>query len=472
MIRVYFDDEEISPDYIRSLTQSSQIFDKEFFLGATVCRTFELSIDNRANFTLPTNVILYEDNGSDEEEDWTKYATLLIDSVNQEDEMYTDLSLTDVMVRFNKVFVYNFGYTVKELLEQICTSNGIELETQEFYLDLLEINWNGKEEITQREFISYVAEVNAGYAYIDANGNLCFAQFSSIPKNIVRVDQCSSFKLGEHHIIDRVCLELGTASIIYPTSGDTNETIYLNPENILFTDEALFGMRLKDEDGNKITTQDEEYIMALKETSMYEIVNNIYNYINGFEFYNIEVEKCPISGTVNPGECISFVDSENNYFKTIANVEFSYQSKWIGGYKLAIDNVIQQETKILNSANSLKQLNIKVDRQNGVIEQRISNSEGYISLLQQTAEDIQMNFVDTRYNEYWGNLITNIVFDAQGINISSNNVDTNLQLSSEGVFIRANNSQTNLATMEVNQFTMGEWVMARTGNSLNIFKRH
>ena len=170
MIRVLFDDTEINGNYILNLTQIVEPYNQNFIIGNTVCRQFSIDVKDVGYSTIPDKVYLYEDNGSDTQSEWTKYATLLIDNTEVKDEHYTTFSLTDVMVRFNVDLTYTVGQTVLQILNNICTSKGITLNTQSFYMSDLSISW--QDQIQERDLISYVAEVNGGYAYIDEDGNL------------------------------------------------------------------------------------------------------------------------------------------------------------------------------------------------------------------------------------------------------------------------------------------------------------
>ena len=384
MIRVYFDDTEINGDYILSLTQSVNPYGQSFFLGSTICRQFTVEIRNDGFDSIPEKVYLYEDD--------ELYASLYIDSYDNCDEHYTTFNLTDVMVYLNQELEYNEGSTVKQIMNAICDNHNIHFMSDMFYLSNQQVNYS--DNLTEREFVSYVSEVNGGYAYIDNNGNLCLGQYTNTPVDSIDIDMCSSYKVGPKHKFDRVYVELATATYYTPQTSE-NDTLYLNPDNIFLT-----GI-------NAITSSD--------------ILEHILSIINGFTFYNIEIGQCPINGNLKAGQLIGaggwgrLLNSGSDYIITsdgekilvtdgllipfICTIDWKYNTKWIGGYKLDLENKTQSETQILGTNDLIRRVLIKVDRENGAITQQISQiSEGLneqTSLLQQTAESLEVRVANS-----------------------------------------------------------------------------
>lgn len=339
MLKIFFDETEIDSKWIRSLTQDASSFDSQFKLGSTICRVFELEIDKKAGLSslIPNYVYIELDN--------IRYATLLVDEINDKYGAYYTYTLIDSMVMLNKKYEYepDEPKTVLDILDEICLRNRMVLTTRDLYLKDMVITWSG-EDLSQRDFVSYVAEVNGGYAYINKDGNLAIVPYSNTPKETIDVKMCSSFDLGSHHLIDRVYVELGGASKYYPETSE-NETCYINSNNILLTDSENYTI-----DG---------------------IIRHIYDAINGLEFYNLAVERCPINKDVICGDLITFTLDENEY-KTIAQINLSYIGKWFGGYYLELDNSKQQETQVSASDGLIKAINIKVDRNTNMITQTVT----------------------------------------------------------------------------------------------------
>ena len=377
-------------NYITELSQEASLFAGEtFYLGSTVCRSFKLAIDKRALNSLPDDgVELYEGN--------TKYATLVIDNIDDDDVRSYKFELTDRMVRLNNPDTswYVEGQTIQQLLSGICTLYGLAgVDTIAEY-GSIPITWF--DNWTARDFVSWVAELLGGYAYISANNYLKFAQYSNTPTQTISVADCDSFKLGEQITIDRVVYDSPRKTVKYPEDySGTGCTLYLNVENELFTDSDDLGISIEDQ------------------------VEYIYNIINGFSFYNVTVGKCPINASIRAGQCIGF-SLDNEVYNTIAQVSWNYNSMWLGGYELGIDSPVQQETQIASSTQKTLAITQKIDREIGAIEATIESIESSIQVLDGDMEDAQGQ-IQVIVND-----ISNVTQRADLIEQSVTQVETNI----------------------------------------------
>ena len=121
------------------------------------------------------------------------------------------------------------------------------------------------------------------------------------------------------------------------------------------------------------------------------MVENIYNELVGFAFYNVSVPQCPIDSSVRAGDVIVFTDGVNNY-PTIAQYSLIYNGGWSGGYSLSV-NTEQQQEKIINTEKRLrtfKQLLI-VSIINEIVAEKTENNSQSISTLEQTVD----GFIET-----------------------------------------------------------------------------
>lgn len=349
---------EIDSNYVTQLTQEANLFSGEtFYIGSTVCRAFTLSVDRRAlNGDMPYAVTIYDDNN-------VKYADLVVDSIDDSDIKVYTFHLTDRMVRLNEQSDAWFeqGATLYEQLENISVRYNIGIQEQLPAYDDMEISWYNN--WTAREFVSWVAELLGGYAYIGADNTLYFASYWHTAQYTVNVEDCDSFRLGEQVTIDRVVYDTPSKTVIYPENySGTGSTLYLNTNNELFTDS-----------GNITIESQAEYI---------------YNEVNGLSFYNVEVGKCPINPAVRAGSTVGFVLDGNTYM-TIAQVNWNYNTMWVGGYSLHLDSPVQAETQIQNPITKMGYtLTEKIDRENGIIssalygvqEQANNNSNSIVEL--------------------------------------------------------------------------------------------
>ena len=383
-MKIFFDGYELDRRYVKALSQSAEAFNGTFKLGSTICRAFELEISKECTLLellqcedgsplltedgLPLRVeqdmdiTTYKPQKIRLTDDMEKvYATLRLDDLDTEDDYFLNYKLTDEMVMLNQEFVYDTSqtHTVQELLNMICTSHGMKLATTSLYLADMSISWGG-ENMTERDFVSYVAEVNCGYAFINKDGNLEFKSYTNTPSAEIDVRNCSSFKVGYHHVYDRVYLELGTATYYYPETSD-HDTLYLNPDNILFTSGGKY----------PYTT-----VMA-----------HMYNQIKGFNFYNIEANRCPIPDTLCC-ETVEFNLSGTKY-PTLWQVAYDYNTHWYGGLSCILEGSEQEETKIKNPVDKVNKkvdyLKITVDRELGSIKEEIKTTTEKITIIDKNA---------------------------------------------------------------------------------------
>ncbi len=400
MIRVLFDNVEINGNYIQNITQTVQPYTQNFLLGSTICRQFDIDIRNEGFNSIPNFVYLYEDNDSDTQSNWTKYATLLVDSSELSNQNYTTFHLTDMMVRLNTELEYTLNDSILTIVQAICTKHNISLVNQSFYMSDFLLTW--QEDILERDLIGYIAEVNGGYAYINENGNLVIAQYERIPADTVDINKCSSYLVGEHHLIDRVYVDFAIASQSFPEESE-NDTVYLNPANFLITDSQSYTVE--------------------------KTLRHIHSIIKGFEFYNIEIEQCPINPNIKTGQLIGagnwgyLTTDDNKYIITktgekilisdglvlpfICTIDWKYNTMWMGGYKTDLECKIQEETAIATTQEKLYKLNFIVDREAGRIAQIVSDAEGHTGLFEIYLNSAEPNNVISVINAAADNIILN-----------------------------------------------------------------
>lgn len=286
MINIYFDGVLINPNYIRRLSQSSVLLTDTFKLGATLCRTVELDVDRAGVSSHPSTVIIKEDDNT--------LFTLQVDNVDEENKQYYAYTLADGMVNLNATYDWSAleNPTVENILAGICGEllNGTAAPTPALYSDLL-VNWS--QDTPARDFVSYVAELNGCFARISATGALEFVPFGT-NTYYIPLEFCQDFKLGEKHTIDRVAVELGTATQAFPVNKGEGDTLYLNPSNILLTDS-----------GN--------YTIA-------GMIEGVFNLINGYTYYSLSTSRTLFDPSILPGDHLVFIDGVNTY-QTIAQVE-------------------------------------------------------------------------------------------------------------------------------------------------------
>lgn len=358
MLKVYFDNILIDEDHYPYLDNDYKLFDDNtnFRLGATACNTFKLSVDKSVVSSHPSEVKI---------DDGTSTFYLIVDNIEEEKYVYT-YTLVDKLILFN--FYYDAKPLIDEkqaneedcylsdILQDMCEKAGVELDPDyEFQNDIV-VNWydNRKQ---AREYLSYIAELQYGYAQINEDEKLTFKRHNGEPVKIIDIDECPDFVLGERKEITRVVYDGGAFK--WEFGNDTGATLYLNPENVYITNE--------------------------------ETVESIYNELVGFTFYNLTVSQCPIDSSVRAGDVIVFTDGVNNY-PTIAQYSIIYNGGWTGGYSISVNTNLQQETQMIGVADSVRNLQVNVDRLNNefsIISEQFDETEEKITQLTLDVDGIE-----------------------------------------------------------------------------------
>lgn len=397
MIEIYFDNKYIDNSNYALIKQDYKIFDNEFMLGTTVSNSFTIEVPKAAFTDIPKEVTIKIDNKD--------YAHLIVDKYEEKDNGIVSFTLADKMVLFN--FNYDASSivpcTTLDILKDICKKAGVELGTTEFDNDDIKVTWYDNR-VTARDYLSYLAEINGGFARIGKDGKLYLSKFNNIPKN-VDINSCEDPKLGQHHKIERVVYDNGIVK--YETSKDeTLETLYLNTSNVYITTEEVFN----------------------------KIANNILN----LEFYSYSTGNCIIDDSIIAGDLINYTDGTNNY-QSIAQYSLEYNGGWIGGYELNIDSKHQQETKQIGMSSMIKSLQTTVDRDKNELVIQVTETKTELATKVSSDEvDKKITNSESKTNQ-----------SIQGVKDSLTKTNTNLE--NTKTELQGNIDDTNMALNETNQ---------------------
>ncbi|HHX80656.1 MAG TPA: tail fiber domain-containing protein [Acholeplasmataceae bacterium] len=356
MLKIYFDDVLINEDSFAGLNNEYKLFNDSFYLGSVASNTFELKVLKSSVASHPQEVTIEDDNTT---------FHLIVDEVLEEKGFY-NYTLVDKMVNFN------FNYDAKPLIDEktvleencylsdiladMCLKAGVELD----YIltnDII-VSWYDSR-IQARDYLSFIAELEGGYACINELGKLTIKQHKQASKKSITADEVSELIIGEKKKITRVVYDNGIVK--YEFGDDIGNTLYLNQNNVFITDEL--------------------------------VVENIYNKIVGFEFYTITVPKTLIDSSIKAGDIITFVDGEDEY-PTIAQYSSSYAGGWVGSYEFNINTAKQEETKVLGIEENILSIRTEIDRTNASLKitaEKTDENESYISDIQLTPEEIRLS---------------------------------------------------------------------------------
>lgn len=326
MLEIYFDGVLLHEDNYLSLTQKGTMFDKEFKLGTTLAREFELTIP-KSKFNPSTSEVLIKYMSND-------YAHLVIDeySYNESSGIPTvDITLIDKMVLSNVNYDASgiVPTTALGVLQDICTKIGVELGSTEFTNSDVVVDYYDST-VQARTYIGYIAELAGGFARIENDGKLYIRTYSNANvSNTIVPELCEQIIIGEKHKVERVVFDNGL--LVMKSSDDESlETLYLDSENVYINTETEF--------------------------------NNLCANIVGFEYYNLETGRTYILPSSTVGDVLKFTYDNVDYYTISQYEKLDFYGNWQGGYSLHIENSKQQETKVSGIDTQVKSLKVSLNR--------------------------------------------------------------------------------------------------------------
>ena len=366
MLEIYFDGVLLDPIYYMSFTQKWVMFDKEFKLGVTPCREFELVVP-KSVWSSPTEIKVRYNN-----ED---YAYLIVDDVQYDENNSipkAKITLVDKMVKadFNYDASSLVPCTLKDIVEDICDKMGVELGNQHFTNEDLTIDYYDNT-ITAREYLSYISEMAGGFVRIENDGKLWIRTFDNNTTNEINPDLCEKIILGQRHQIERVVFDNGLLKL-ETSQDDTLETLYLNPINVYINSQTEF--------------------------------NNIANNILGFTYYNLDTGNVYIFSDTMCGDVLKLIYNGTTYYTIQNTPSLKFMGIWQGAYQLNIESQEQSETAVYGINTQVKGIKIKQNRDENTLSIAVEdiqtqkditnpNLDSKISanttLIQQTAGEIR-----------------------------------------------------------------------------------
>lgn len=336
MIKVYFDNTLISDDSYVALSNDYKLFTDNFYLGSTAANTFKLSVAKTAVTTQPSEVKITDD---------TNTYYLIVDKITDEKNFYI-YDLVDKLVLFNfnydaKPLIDLGTTTLSDILIDMCTQAGVTLDETLTLINDIEVTWYDNT-LLARDYLSFIAELQGGYARILDNGKLTIVKHKMASQSTLQIDNCEDFLLGEKKEITRVVYDNGIVK--YEYGNETGNTLYINPNNVYITD----------------TT----------------IVENIYDEVVGLEFYLLQTGRCQLDPSVRAGDIITFTDGVNSYL-TIASYSSSFGGgNWLGNYSLNVASKQQEETQVIGLNTEVKSIKTIIDRTNASLSIVANEVEG------------------------------------------------------------------------------------------------
>lgn len=382
MLEIYFDGVLLDPLNYMELTQKWVMFDKEFKLGMTPSREFNLTIPKSVfNENAENVVIKYMSND---------YAHLIIDKYTFDENgsiPKVKLTLVDKMMKAN--FNYDASLlelpkTVKDILLDICDKMGVELGTTSFDNEDEEVNFYDNT-IQAREYLSYISELAGGFARIENDGKLYIRYFNNENSQTIMSDLCEKIIVGQKHKVERVVFDNGLVK--FQTSEDeTLETLYLNQVNVYINTQEQF--------------------------------DKIVEKILGFEYYNLDTGSTYILPNTFCGDILKLSYDNKNYYTIQNTPTLKFLGVWQGSYVLNLDSASQNETKVVSNGIQIKGIKIRQNRDENILtiavediktQKNVTNSDLYnkitanTTLIEQTASQITQKVTEVQ-GELQGNI--------------------------------------------------------------------
>src|SRR5574344_2026079 len=250
------------------------LFTDTFKLGSVASNTFKLSVLKTAVNSQPTNVRIEDDNTT-----WN----FIVDNIVEDDNFYA-YTLTDKLVDFN--FDYDASVLINskaelgedcylsDIWKDMCLKANVDYDDNYIFENDIVVNWYDSR-VQARRYLSYIAELQSGYACILENGKQSFKKQNRSSVKTIDADECSDLIVGEKKTITRVIYDGGAFK--WEFGDETGETLYIQKDNVFIVNEGR--------------------------------VENIYKNIKDCEFYRIDAPNAPMDSTIKAGDIITISDN-------------------------------------------------------------------------------------------------------------------------------------------------------------------
>ena len=253
--------------------------------------------------------------------------------------------------------------TMYQILQDICTTCGVTLETSNFINKDTDVSvWDNT--INARQYVMYIAEKAGSIANISRTGGL---QLIPIDDNLTTFNLdynlMESFVESDKFKITRVVYEDAIRKFEYGTITDEGDTtLYINSSNPYITD----------------TTE----------------IENIYNSIDNFSIYGMKITKILGNPALDPYDLITFTYNNKQYV-TFAQNELTYNGVMTQKFETNIGTLEKaKENVTINSDESrFKRVFTEIDQAEGTI--KLHTSE--ITNLSNGVEGINANLENNYY---------------------------------------------------------------------------
>lgn len=382
VLNIYIDDVLINPDYVLELKKGGNVFEEELYLGSTPSQYIEMKIYKEGIIQNPSQIkieygILINNALTVAEVNTMLVGTLNgiqvkslsksnssfeiipigiynVDDYTDNDDNTITIKALDNMIKFENKYDGSkliYPATLLKIAQDICEKSGVELGSASFLNSNKQITTYDNQ-ITAREYISYIAESAGGFACIGRDGKLYFKDLyqdeTEIPTELLW-----EYKWGEEHQITKISYEDGVRSFKF--GDDTGNNIWINQENMYIVDEKQ--------------------------------IENIYKKLNGIIINSFE-GKTVIDPAIDIGDKI-IIDGK----AIIYQGETNFQGRFIADIISKIEIKQKEETTVKEQSQKIinRRVQSRIDEQEGKIKQLVeetSENSQKLSQHEQTIDSI------------------------------------------------------------------------------------
>lgn len=334
VVRLIINGKEINTDYVRSLKNKDEIFEKDFFtLGSAIPEVYELELDNDlveelgefSEITFEFDLIY-----NSLEKETIPLKTFLVKKNPSKSDNYTKYTLYDYMDKFDKEIDFSeiVPCTRFRLLQHLCEKCGVELENKSIVNgDVLVAVYDNT--IKAKTYLSLISERAGGFAKINRNNKLVIKSFNEVNTVELPSTKLGAFDKDEVKTISKVIYENATQK--FEAGTDDGITVFLSSDSPF--------------------------------TCLQSEVDNIYQVINGLQFQSVDLQ---IWGdpSIDTGDIISC-----NGMRSFAQKDWIFGNGFYGNYKAKLEKSDKKSNvEKLPMSAKIKKVQTKLDEESGKID--------------------------------------------------------------------------------------------------------
>lgn len=376
------------------------------FVGTTVCKKITVNILNPNNEINLENKEISVQTGMiiNDIEETVPFGNFIIEKPDTEEaKEKTKFTGYDYMVKFNTLYKNRviFPIPAKELFEDVCDQVGLEAGNTDFinsnYMILGNPFTNNED---CRTVLSNIAQLAGGFARIGRDNKPYIVSLKNLSK-LLKVKDVNAMSVEELNI-----------TIVKMLSGDrSNADEEIDGNNYLddFSKNNEWGelnsliLGISDIEGENTTRQDEDSIQKngltelviednyflTDQTEREKVITTLWSELKGIKYLPFKTTYYGYP-YLDAGDVIYVQDTKDNgYISYIFNHTFTFN----GGYSGTLETTAMTKTQtayknIINGKTRFRQVERKIDKINGVIEDIIEEQTETSTKLTQVEQDI------------------------------------------------------------------------------------